>query len=97
MEYDLEMGIKRCRAMGSHAFEPFAPLDRPKGSWRRIFLRCIYCTTERHDTLNVLGQLQQRKYIYPQGYSRDRYQADNYRLEFYKAYERMNRDGQEGS
>lgn len=91
MEYDLEMGIKRCRAMASHAFEPFTPLQRVTGAWRVASLRCVFCTTERYDTLSVYGEVIGRRYVYPDGYSREAALTEAYRLDFYKEYEKRSK------
>jgi hypothetical protein len=58
---------QRCRTWG-HAWEEFIPRNtRPR--WGELFtLRCTRCTTERHDTINALGQLGGRRYVYPDDY-----------------------------
>src|SRR5215831_2100720 len=58
----------RCRSYG-HGFEEFAPVDLypPLYGWR-LSLRCIRCTTERHDNYDFKGKLMGRRYIYPDGY-----------------------------
>lgn len=57
----------RCRTWG-HAWEEFVPRGtRPR--WGELFtLRCVRCGTERHDVINALGALGQRRYIYPDDY-----------------------------
>lgn len=59
----------RCRTY-NHAWEEFYPdlMDPPAFGWR-LSLRCIRCSTERHDTISyATGQLMNRRYIYPDGY-----------------------------
>jgi hypothetical protein len=65
-EYD---AFVRCRTY-NHAWDEFNPIDleAPSYGWR-LSLRCIRCTTERHDTIAYRsGQILSRRYIYPDGY-----------------------------
>jgi hypothetical protein len=64
----LDQGMTRCRIYG-HAWEEFYPdnLGTPLYGWR-LSLRCTRCTTERHDTIDHIGQISQRRYIYADGY-----------------------------
>jgi hypothetical protein len=59
----------RCRTY-NHAWDEFNPIDleSPSYGWR-LSLRCIRCSTERHDTIAFgTGQMLSRRYIYPDGY-----------------------------
>lgn len=59
----------RCRTY-SHAWDEFSPidLDPPAYGWR-LSLRCIRCSTERHDMISYgTGQMLSRRYIYVEGY-----------------------------
>jgi len=71
----------RCRTWG-HAWEEFTPQGtRPR--WGELFsLRCVRCGTERFDTINALGALGARRYVYPEGYRiADTLTRDTFRLE----------------
>lgn len=59
----------RCRSYG-HAWDEFAPVDMypPTYGWR-LSLRCLRCTTERHDNMDFKGKVMGRRYIYPDGYA----------------------------
>lgn len=82
-----DLGRLRCDAMRSHAFEPFAPAGKMH-SWREVVcLRCIYCDTERYDTLNLYGEVLTRKYVYPEGKKPERLPAGEARVKFYSNYE----------
>lgn len=73
----------RCRTWG-HAWEEFIP-HGTRPHWGELFtLRCTRCTTERHDTINALGALGQRRYVYPEDYSLAKDETptrDQFRLE----------------
>jgi hypothetical protein len=58
----------QCRTYG-HAWEEFFPVDMgtPMYGWR-LSLRCMRCTSERHDTIDVLGRINGRRYVYVEGY-----------------------------
>lgn len=58
----------RCRTY-NHAWDEFNPVDMdpPWYGWR-LSLRCMRCTTERHDNYDFKGQVMGRRYIYPDGY-----------------------------
>lgn len=58
----------RCRLYG-HAWDEFYPIDlaRPVAGWR-LSLRCTRCTTERHDLIGRTGDLEGRRYAYPEDY-----------------------------
>lgn len=59
----------KCRTL-RHAWDDFIPRDMPAPQWgHRVSLRCLRCTTERHDVIDRLGQLSQRTYIYPTDYA----------------------------
>jgi hypothetical protein len=82
------LGQLRCAAMRSHAFEPFAPVGKMH-AWRDVVcLRCIYCHTERYDTLNLYGEVLSRRYKYTEDRKPRRVSASEARVEFYTAYER---------
>lgn len=62
----------RCRTYG-HAWEEVdVPFTVPIGSQRvwqyRLSLRCIRCTTVRHDVIDAYGDVAGRWYDYPEGY-----------------------------
>jgi hypothetical protein len=59
----------RCRTYG-HAWDEFAPIEMesPWYGWR-LSLRCIRCSTERHDNIAyTTGFVMGRHYIYPDDY-----------------------------
>ena len=60
--------MEQCRTYG-HAWEEFYPddLGEPTFGWR-LSLRCVRCTGQRHDVIDHIGQVGQRRYIYPDGY-----------------------------
>jgi hypothetical protein len=66
--YGLDESMIRCRTYG-HAWDEFYPSVKgpPSFGWR-LSLRCTRCTTERHDTIDVLGHVAAREYLYPEGY-----------------------------
>ena len=60
-----------CRMFRAHALERFTP--RAGGyagpDWGiTLHFRCVRCTTERHDTIDNLGELGARRYVYPADY-----------------------------
>lgn len=61
--------LTRCRSFG-HAWDDFTPIDKrpPPFGWR-LSLRCVRCTTERHDIIDRLGRVASREYVYPDGYA----------------------------
>jgi hypothetical protein len=65
----LDQAMLRCRTYG-HAWDEFYPdnLGVPLYGWR-LSLRCVRCTAERHDLIDHIGQVGQRRYIYPDDYS----------------------------
>lgn len=66
----LDEAFLRCRTY-SHAWDDFAPVDfyPPTYGWR-LSLRCMRCTTERHDIVAYRsGKVMSRRYIYPDGYA----------------------------
>ena len=69
---DAEQAMIRCRTYG-HAWDEFYPddLGPPEFGWR-LSLRCTRCTSQRHDTIDHIGQVGQRRYIYPDGYQLSR-------------------------
>lgn len=58
----------RCRSY-NHSWDEFAPIDMdpPPFGWR-LSLRCIRCSTERHDLIDRKGAVMSRRYIYADGY-----------------------------
>lgn len=57
-----------CRALG-HAWESFTPIDRPSHLFRNVLsLRCVRCGTERHDAIDLSGDVTSRRYRHPEGY-----------------------------
>lgn len=64
-----EQAMLRCRIYG-HAWDEFFPnnMGVPIGGWR-LSLRCMRCTTERHDIIDHRGAVSNRRYIYVDGYS----------------------------
>lgn len=58
----------RCRTVG-HRWDDFVPVGmrRPSFGWR-LSLVCTSCRTERHDLVNVRGDVLQREYRYPDDY-----------------------------
>ena len=60
--------VVRCRTYG-HAWDEFTASDLgpPMLDWR-LSLRCIRCQTERHDEIDLLGNVGARRYIYLDGY-----------------------------
>ena len=57
-----------CRTFG-HAWEEFIPVGmrKPEHGFRFSIL-CVSCGTERHDLLNLAGELIQREYRYAPAY-----------------------------
>jgi hypothetical protein len=64
----LDVAMLRCRTYG-HSWDEFYPnnMGEPEYGWR-LSLRCTRCTAERHDTIDSIGQIAARRYIYPDGY-----------------------------
>jgi len=59
---------EKCRIWG-HAWEDFIPSGKRPSDWgARFSLRCERCHTERHDVIDVLGNLSTRHYDYPEDY-----------------------------
>jgi hypothetical protein len=64
----IDESILRCRTWG-HAWDEYFPDDLgPPSFGYRSSLRCTRCTTERHDVIDINGDVGQRRYIYPEGY-----------------------------
>jgi hypothetical protein len=56
-----------CRTLG-HAWDPI-PADRMPPLGDAFWLRCVRCSTERHDAVWWgTGELIGRRYVYPDGY-----------------------------
>lgn len=65
----MEEAYLLCRTFG-HLWDEFMPHGMRKASFGyRISLRCVRCTTERHDLIDVRGEVGQREYRYPDDYS----------------------------
>lgn len=65
----LSLAFVECRTWG-HAWEDFIPNGkRPTGWGSKFSLRCARCAAERHDTIDSLGRVGTRHYVYPDGYS----------------------------
>jgi hypothetical protein len=79
---DLTAAVVRCRTYG-HAWDEFNPtgMDASDYGWR-LSLRCVRCTTERHDVIDTIGNLATRQYIYPEGYDTSTGEARMTRPEF---------------
>src|SRR5690554_5284665 len=56
-----------CRLLG-HAWETYKPIHYRSMFRHVIHLRCVRCTTVRHDSFDTNGHLTQRKYDYPEDY-----------------------------
>ena len=60
----------RCRTYGHASWDEFTPIDleAPWYGWR-LSLRCIRCSTERHDNISYgTNFIMGRQYVYPDGY-----------------------------
>lgn len=58
----------KCRGF-LHAWEEFIPVGKRKQLFGdRVSLRCVTCTTERHDIYDTYGVIQAREYVYPDDY-----------------------------
>jgi hypothetical protein len=68
----IDQGMLRCRTYG-HSWDEFYPdnLGTPMFGFR-LSLRCTRCTTERHDVIDHIGQVGQRRYIYAPDYQMGR-------------------------
>jgi hypothetical protein len=68
----LDQAMLRCRVYG-HSWDEYYPddLGRPEYGWR-LSLRCTRCTTERHDIIDSIGRISQRRYIYVEDYQMGR-------------------------
>lgn len=63
-----EEDYERCKTLG-HVWEDFNPIDLgPAMYGKRMSLRCVRCTTERHDTIEASGRVGTRSYRYADGY-----------------------------
>lgn len=68
---DLDIKYQKCRGPYRHSFDDYIPgigegISAPWG--QRLYLRCTRCGMRRHDTFDILGNLQKRRYIPPPGY-----------------------------
>ena len=74
-----------CRTLG-HAWEPFTPRGkRPAYFGYRLSLRCVRCGTERHDTIDMLGNVGSRSYEYEEDYKdAEKVAKEDYRLALLK-------------
>jgi len=84
----------RCRTYG-HAWDEWSPGEQPPTAGWRLNLRCTRCTTERHDVIDALGALMERRYVYPDGYKADfedhRWNLPEYRLALYERFRKNTR------
>lgn len=64
--------FEKCRLLG-HAWDEIVPADLPLYINRRVavYWRCERCATVRRETYNRMGDIDTRKYIYPDGYLSD--------------------------
>jgi hypothetical protein len=82
--------VVRCRTYG-HAWDEFTEgsLGPPMLDWR-LSLRCIRCSTQRHDEINLLGEVGSRRYLYPEGYrsavGEPRMTREDYRQALYERF-----------
>jgi hypothetical protein len=68
---DLPVEYLHCRAFG-HTWEEFVPVGMRKPEWGfRFSLLCTHCQTERHDLIDVAGNVGQREYRYMPDYQLD--------------------------
>jgi len=87
----LELGAAslQCRTYG-HAWSEYSRGDLPAVVGWRLTLRCDRCTTERHDVIDLIGELQSRHYDYPDGYRADfedhRWTLPEYRQRLYERF-----------
>lgn len=92
----MALEYEKCRTWG-HAWDTFTPpgTKRPPGWGQRFSLRCERCTTERHDTIDSLGALSSRQYVYPDDYKMSKDETptrDQLRLDLLK---QLRNDGRE--
>jgi hypothetical protein len=60
-----------CRMFRAHALEGFVPDRRTYTApdWGTTFhFLCTRCGAQRHDTIDALGELGARRYVYPKDY-----------------------------
>lgn len=55
-----------CRVLG-HAWDKFTPVYRSNFKELEHF-RCVRCTSEKHEAINIYGDIIYRKYDYVEGY-----------------------------
>jgi hypothetical protein len=68
----MPLAFEKCRTWG-HMWDDFHPHGKRAPGWgTRFSLRCERCGTERHDTVDSLGELSVREYVYPEGYKMGR-------------------------
>jgi hypothetical protein len=79
----------QCRTYG-HAWDEYSRPDLPDTAGWRLSLRCARCSTERHDVIDLIGGLSERRYVYPEGYRADfedhRWTLPEYRQALYQRY-----------
>jgi hypothetical protein len=92
----------RCRTYG-HAWDEFTATDMgpPTGGLWRLSLRCVRCTTERHDIIDIHGGVTARRYIYPEGYrdvlGPERMSREEYRMALYNRLSKRRRPRKEAN
>ena len=58
----------RCRVL-RHSWDDFDPVGLREPSFgTRVSLRCLRCSSERHDVYDSNGEVTYRRYIYVEGY-----------------------------
>lgn len=78
----------RCRTFG-HPWEEYIPVGQADPPWGfRFALRCVTCTTERHDIIDAVGEVSIRRYLYPDGYQGLQANRQECRLELEKREDR---------
>lgn len=84
---DIPVEYLKCRSFG-HAWDEFVPVGKRPGIGFRFSLVCVSCGMERHDGIDVNGNLATREYVQPKGYKLDQGYT---RAEFRLVYERKRR------
>lgn len=80
---DLADEMLKCKLFG-HAWDDFVSMLRPAKFGARVSVRCVRCTTERHDIVSWIdGGLLSREYRYPEGYHlSERHHRNEFRLAY---------------
>lgn len=91
---DLPTNFLHCRTFG-HSWEEFVPVGmrKPEIGFRFSIL-CVSCGTERHDLMNLRGDVVQREYRYAPGYQVSfSVGRDEYRIELNRRKRKIARRG----